>query len=305
MSTTVGAPSVYTQLAGQEIRNYLKSKLFWVGLGLLVLSAAGAPIGRLDKQSGGALDGLAPAAVIGVFGIVIMAGLVRKSDQAAEAAGAVAVPERTRTYALATAAVVPFAVGLIWFAVYVAAWFAYETDGTGPFGPNADSLTITTWFTEGVMATVGGPLLGLVIGRLIGQRWVAPVVAVLVVIVTILFQGGFLTSVDGFREVWIWTHFQGPTGIDDDDMRWVILPGSPSFHILYQVALCTLGVLSAAYHDRESDRRGLMQAAGVVCVVAVVSCGLSITGGSDGYVISPTPSSHAGNGDNGKLNVEG
>lgn len=303
MTTTIAHESVYRQLARQEIRNYLRSKLFWVGVALLALTAYGAPLGRLNTQSRGALDGIAPAALMGVLGIVIMAGLVRKSDQAAQAAGTVAVPERTRTYALATAAVVPFTVGLIWFAVYAVSWFMYDTDGTGPFGPNVDVFTLATMFSEGTMATLGGPLLGLVIGRWIGRRWVAPVIAVLVVIVTVLMQGGLVSAVDGYREIWVWTHFHGPSGIVNDDMRWVILPGSPYFHILYQAALCALGVLFAAYHDHESDRRGLRRAMAATAAAAVVFCGLSITGGADSIVISPTPSVNAGNGNNGQYDI--
>jgi hypothetical protein len=305
MSTTLRAESAYGQLARQEIRNYLRSKLFWVGVVLLALTAWGAPFGRLDPQGRGALDGLAPAALIGVLGIVVMAGLVRRSDQAAEAAGTVAVPERTRTYALATAAVVPFTVGLLWFALYAVSWYAYPNDGTGAFAPYDGTFTLANMFTEGTMATLGGPVLGLVIGRWIGRRWVAPVVAVLVVVVTILFQGGFLSATDGFREVWVWNHFEGPLGIINDDMRWVILPGSPYFHILYQAALCALGVLFAAYHDRDLDRRGLRQGAVATAVAAVVFCGLSISGGASDYVVSPTPSANAGNGNNGLLDRTG
>ena len=50
-------------------------------------------------------DGIAPAALIGLFGKGIMAGLTRNSDRAAAAAGAVA-DQRTRTLALAAAVVV-------------------------------------------------------------------------------------------------------------------------------------------------------------------------------------------------------
>jgi hypothetical protein len=42
-----------------------------------------------------------------VLGLVVMFGLARNSDRAAEAAGAVSVPQRTRTLSLATAVVVP------------------------------------------------------------------------------------------------------------------------------------------------------------------------------------------------------
>jgi hypothetical protein len=305
MSVVATTSSAYAQLAGREIRNYLMSKLFWVGSALLVVTMFQGMVTGVSTQSRGALDGVAPGALIGVLGIVIMAGLVRKSYQAAAAAGAVAVPERTRTYALASAVVVPFAVGLLWFLAYAIWWSAGETDGTGPFGAHAGTFTLATMFQEGTMATLGGPLLGLVIGRWIRRRWVAPVVAVLIVPVTMLFQGGLWPATDGFRGLWVWNHFQGPMGIINDDMRWVILPGSPYFHILYQLARCTLGVLFAAYHDPELGRRGIRQAAAATGVVAVVACGLAITGGASDYVVSPTPTAHAGNGSNAQLDVTG
>ena len=53
------------------------------------------------------------AVLWGVLGLVVMFGLTRRSDRAAEAAGAVAVPERTRTLALACAIVVPFTAAML------------------------------------------------------------------------------------------------------------------------------------------------------------------------------------------------
>lgn len=288
-STTV--PSFAT-LARKEIANYLRSKLFWAGATLLVIVSV-LGVTEPDERFSTTGDGLAPAALIGVLGIVVMAGMVRNSDRAAAAAGAVAVPQRTRTLALACAVVVPLTAGLLWFASAVVGYHLHPpAPSADAFGPMTDATLYAQMFAQGVMATLGGPLLGLVVGRWLPGRGVAPVLAVVMVLLTIVLQPLFDWA-ERPRLAWVWIHFHSAGGIEGDPDRAVLHTGSPYFYIAYLAALCVLGVLVAVARDPEADHRRLAVAAGGVVAVALALCALAVAGGPDEVLVDPTPSSTA------------
>ena len=291
MTTTITGSTLGT-LAHQEIRNYLKSKLFWVGATLTaVISGLGLAGGDPRWSTTG--DGIAPAALIGLLGITIMAGLTRNSDRAAAAAGAVSVDQRTRTLALAAAVVVPATVGLAWFVLALVGYNLNPPDAdAAAFGPATETFIYAGMFIEGVVACVGGPLLGLVIGRWLPRRGVAPVLSVVVVLVTMVMQPLF-TWAEQWRQVWVWVHYYAPEGVEGDGDRAVALTGSPYLHIGYLALLCALGVLVAMYRDTEADRTRLRTLIFGVAGVAAVVCVLAMFGGLDERLPNPIPSPSA------------
>jgi hypothetical protein len=290
MTITAVSPTTLTTLGRQEIRSYLRSKLFWAGAALLAFISV-VDLINPDERFSTSGDGLLPAASIGVLGIVVMAGMTRNSDRAAAAAGAVAVPQRTRTLALACAVVVPATAGLGWFVCAVIGYQLHPPQPSGaPFGPTTDGTVYAQMFAQGVMSCVGGPVLGLVVGRWFPRRWVAPVLAVVIVLVTMVMQPLFDWA-ERPRLAWVWIHFLAPGGVEGDADRLTAYPGSPYFYIAYQAALCVLGVLVAVYRDPEADRRRLRVAIGGVVAAALVLCALAITGGPGEKVPSPIPSS--------------
>lgn len=287
MSTTTGTP-ILGALVRQEIGNYLRHKLFWVGAALWALLCV-ASFTMADKDYSTVGDGLGSAFVLGVFGLVIMGGLVRDSDRAA-AGSAVPVPQRTRTLALAATAVVPLAMGLIWFGCAVGGYLADPpSDFAGPFGEHSRTDFWAGMFAEGVVPAAGGPLLGLVVARWLAFRGAAVLVAVGVVAVTVAMQWA-----DGFRLPWIWIHFFGPSGIEGDRDRMVANIGSPYPYIAYQAVLCVLGVLVATYRDPEADHGRLRRAVAATAAVAALLCGTSYALGPQHEEISPYPSPSAG-----------
>jgi hypothetical protein len=291
MTTTITG-STFGALARQEIRNYLRSKLFWLGVALTaVISVVGVVGGDPRWSTTG--DGIAPAALIGLIGITIMASLTRNSDQAAAAAGAVAVEQRTRTLALAAAVVVPATVGLAWFVLAVVGYNLNPPDAdAAAFGPVTETFIYAGMFLEGVMACVGGPLLGLVIGRWLPRRGVAPVLSVVVVLVTMVMQPLF-TWAEQWRQLWLWVHYYAPDGVAGDGDRAVAFTGSPYLHIGYLALLCVLGVLVAMYRDAETDRTRLRNLILGVAGAAAVVCVLAMLGGLDERLPNPIPSTSA------------
>jgi hypothetical protein len=289
------APSTATAfgaLARQESLHYLRHPLFIIGVVLTAAICVSGP----DKSSSSLFHVIVPAAALGVFGLLVMAGMVRRSDKAHAAAGAVVVTERTRTLALATSVVVPFTAGLMFFAWSVWAWNdSPPADYAVPFGGIVgDAWVYAVMFALGPLAAAGGPILGLVIGRWVHFRGAAIISAVLLIMVTIVMQG-LIEPLRYIRVFMPWTFFGGPYGVDGDAERWMILTGSPQWYCLYLVALCVLGVLVAMLHDREQPRDGLKKLAVGVAVVALALGTLSMTMGVQETHVNPIPSPAASN----------
>ena len=289
MTTAVVAArpaSMLGQLARKEIARYASHPLFLVGAALVALSSIGKPDGNMSSLG----NVIAPAAGFGVIGLLVMASLTRTSDQIAAAAGAVAVTERTRTLGLVCALIVPFAAGLCWLAWAIWAYRHWPPPPYGaPFGGIGDGWVVANFVALGVLPALGGPVLGLLVGRWVPRRGAAPLFAVLLVAETILMQGLF-ESLRYIRLVVPWTYFSGPYGVEGDADRMMILTGSPYWYCVYLVVLCALGVVLALLHDRERPRRPLLILLGVIALVAVVTATLAITTGVQDVMINPLPS---------------
>jgi len=278
-------------LARQEMRNYARSPLFWVGA---VLSMVTVATTFTDADNTGATTyALGPAALLGVLGIIIMFGLTRRSDRAADAAGSVAVAQRTRTLALASAAAVPGAFALaLWVAVMVAFALADRPDWLLPPGTST-AFVMAQGFGDGVIAAVGGPLLGLLLARWIPRRGTAVIAAVVMVVVTILLQGNFAGG-QPYRTWWVWTYFVGQLGqgwSSDAGTTWhmATAPGNPFIWLGYLVVLCALAVCAAMARDRESERSGLVKVMVALGVVAVVLGIATMTVGYSDVSVNPLP----------------
>lgn len=290
--TVLAAPahegSLLAQLARKEIVRYLRHPLCLTGIALTVLPLWGRP----DPAQSSLGYVIAPAMGLGVFGLVVMASLTRSSDQIAESAGAVAVSERTRTLALALATVVPFAAAIGMFAWAVWAYHRHPALPNGsPFGGIGDDWAYAVLLALGVLPALGGPALGLVIGRWLPQRGAAPTIAVLLVLETVLMQG-WLEPVRYIRVIAPWVQFTGPYGVPGDPDRMLIFTGSPQWYAGYLMALTALGVVAALLHDREHPRGRLYVVFGVLVLVAVALCLLAMTTGVQPEMVNPLPSSN-------------
>jgi hypothetical protein len=286
MSSTTTTGSTLGVLARQEIRNYLHHKLFWFGTALVILLDVVLLFDLGDDPGSSGSYMIGPAAMLGVLGLVVMFGLTRRSDRAAEAAGVVAVPERTRTLALAAATVVPFSVALGSFVVAVTAWYLHPpADYVVPPGIS-DAFVHAEQFGDGVVCAIGGPILGLVLARYLPRRGVAPVASVLLVVVTIMLQGSLVGGEQPYRVLWVWTYFLTQRSVDGE-WHMGTLPGNPFIWVLYLLVLCALGLVMALRHDLESDRTSLTKAAVALTAVAVVLGVLTMTVGYTDAVLSP------------------
>jgi len=280
-STVTGSPlvpAVFAVLARQEMRHYLRHKLFWFGAVLNCLLLYVAVLGVDDTGYSSLFIAVAHAMLIGVFGVSVMAGLTRRSDRAAAASGTVAVPQRTRTLALASAAVIPGTLGLItWLAIVIG---FYTHPPTVNLTGISDAHIIIASFGQTVLACIGGPLLGLVVGRWLPQRGAAPMVSVLLVLFTAVCSGNFV-SWQAWRLIAWWTYWWGPMGWSGGEGHATLLTGSALAWVGYQATWCGIAVLVALYRDEESDRPRLRKAIAGALVLALVLLLLAVNGGLD------------------------
>jgi hypothetical protein len=266
MTTTVAA--TFPVLARREMVNYLRHPLFWAGCVLMGIPFYSNFSGWNDASGKAAGSGgwvIVPAAALGVFGLLVMFGLTRRSDRAAEAAGVSAVGQSARTLALAAATAVPLAIALLWWATAIYAWYAYPP--YGPYAPRSNADVFAMMFGLGVIASVGGPLLGLILARWAPYRGVAAISAVLLVAITIVMQGLFKATW-AWKHVWVWTYWVGQSTEGEDS--WYLIAGSIFLWDLYLIVLCAIGLLVALYRDPEAHHDRLRKGIVASVVVAVV-----------------------------------
>ncbi len=289
MSTTHDTHSTLGVLARQEIRNYLAHKLFWFGAAMTALVVVS--MFAWDETGSAGAYMIGPGAMLGVLGLVVMFGLTRRSDRAAEAAGAVAVPERTRTLALACAIAVPFAVAMLAYVAALVAWYARPPHAWVVPDGVSNQFVHAEMFGDGVICAVGGPLLGLLLARYLPKRGAAAIASVLLVLVTIMLQGNFAGG-QPYRVFWFWTYFIGQLGWSadpDGSVHFKTAPGNPFLWVLYLVVVCALGVVLAVLHDPESDRARLRRWAFGLVGLALVLGVLTMSVGYPDVLVNPIP----------------
>ena len=249
---TVSAPTnsatSLRRLAALETRRYARHPLFVLGVLITIVSCLARP----DRQSAAYSDTIVPAAALGVLGLIAMAMMTRASRTLSRAAGAAPVPERTQSAALALACLLPFSVGIVWVAWALWAAHQYPAPANGfPFDHQSTSWKFAVLFGPGAVASLGGPLLGIAIGRWFPQRGAAPLSAVALVAAVIVMQGLFV-PLRRVRVVMPWTSWGGPFGIDADRNRMLVLTGSPQWWVVYFACLCALTTVAALWHDPEA-----------------------------------------------------
>jgi hypothetical protein len=199
-----------------------------------------------------------------------------RSTDAVEAAPADGV---LRTAALCLACLVPGAVGLAWVVwVYVTAVVTSGATATADSGLSTmDRIGV---LLAGVVATVGGPLFGVLVGRWTRFPGAGLVGAVVLVGWTLLdtaalgWPASYLNNLARLSPPFaFWT--SGDSGHQSD----FAAGGSPWWHLAYVVLLCGLAATAAMVHEATGLRRtrlwrllaGLGGLAAVALALAVAS----------------------------------
>jgi hypothetical protein len=218
-----------------------------------------------------------PAIFLGGFGMMATYWLTRSTRASEPVIGVTPVTQQARTAALCAVAIVPFACSglvLLRFVQLIPVSSALY----GPFSPSA---RVAVLVGQLVVPALGGPLLGVALGRwvrfpgaafvlfLILYGWVS-----LVTILSMWHPDSPLVAV--LRLFAPFAFFTlNPSG--DLVTAW---RGSPWFFLGWQLALCAIAVLVALLRGAEGRTRSrIIRALGIAAVAAVILLVLAAAGG--------------------------
>ena len=261
-------------LAARETRRFARNPVFLFAVAITVAALWAGPGTRVTE-----IDTFNPypAIFLGGFGMMAAYWLTRSMRASEPVVGVTPVTQPARTAALCWVAIVPFACGclaLLWFVQLIPI-------GDAAYGPFSPSARIAVLVGQIVIPSLGGPLLGVALGRWVRFPGAAFVLFLLlygwISLVTILSfshaNSPLVTVLRLFAPFAFFTYTRD-TGVLST------FRGSPWFFIGWQLALCAIAVLVALLRGAEGPVRSrIIRALGLVLAVAVILLVLAGTGG--------------------------
>lgn len=253
-------------LAGIEARRYARHPLFLLGVALMGWSMA-ASYDDLDTTI--TYVTVMPAFFLGIFGVFIGYGLTRSLRRTADAVRAAPADGELRTAALCLACLVPGAVSLVWLGwVYVAKAAARVPESA--ISPAEEATILLT----GVVAAIGGPLVGVLVGR--WTRFPFAALPAAVVLVGWVILGNYAgLAVEEASRFWSLVHLSAPFAFWTielpDGEGTAVTAGSPFAYLCYLVVLCGLAAVAARLPEAAGARRArLWRVLGLLGALAVL-----------------------------------
>jgi hypothetical protein len=225
-----------------------------------------------------------PAGFLGGFGMIAACWLTQSMQRSAEALDVAPTPTRVRTAALCLTTLLPFGCGLISLAAIVA---LRRVDGPWTEGMFSSSDRAAVLVGQVVLPALGGPLLGIALGRWVRAGWVPPAVFAVNVGWELVANGLAATYRDSMPVLLMrmfapFTFFT--TSSDPGIETW---RGSPTAFLAWQLCLCALAVIVAMLrHAERKMRQPLINALIVVIALTATSYALAVTGGVDQAVVT-------------------
>jgi hypothetical protein len=266
--------ATFTALAARELRRFVLNPVFLFAVAFIVFALAlGPDAGETE------IDTLNPypAIFLGGFGMMAAYWLTRSMRASEPVVGVTPVTRPVRTAALCTVALVPFACGCL-----ALLRFVQLTPISSPiYGPFSSSARVAILVGQIVMPALGGPLLGVALGRWVRFPGAAFVLFLVlygwVSLVTILAMShqnsAFVAVLRLFAPFAFFSLHYDAGGVT----AW---RGSPYFFIGWQLALCAIAVLVALLRGAEGPARArIIRALGIAGVAAVILLVLAGLGG--------------------------
>jgi hypothetical protein len=246
-------PSALRVLAGMEARRFARHPLFLTCAALTAWSMYQLHADTYANRDVAALElSLTPAFLMGLGGMVVAYRLTRSTRRSAEAVEGVPSDEPTRTAALLLACLVPFSVAVVAMAHVVIAWHV-EPMTWATAWDHFSAVERDAMMVAGALAGLGGPVLGVCLGR--WWRWPGAVLLATVLLVA----WAILTLVpwdSRLGNVW---HMTSPYVLwysgTDSDTTVDALGGSPTLRVAYVLTLIGLAATAALLHGASGAQR--------------------------------------------------
>jgi hypothetical protein len=270
---TAAGRTAFAALAAREVRRFAVNPvfLFAVAMTVLVLSTDPGTVTEIDNVN------WIPAVFLGGFGMMATFWLTRSMRASEPVVGVTPTTLPARTAALCTVAIVPFACGGLALLRFV----QLIRVGDPAYGAFSPSAQVAVLVGQIVVPSLGGPLLGIALGR-----WVRFPGAAFVLFLILFGWGNLVTALSISRPdstalvvLRLFAPFAFFT-LRGNTAHLTTWRGSPWFFIGWQLALCAIAVLVALLRGAEERARlRIIRALGVAGAVAVVMLVLAATGG--------------------------
>ena len=276
--------AMFTALAIRETRRFARNPVFLFGVAITVAAlwaSRGSTVTHLDIDNANWVA----AIFLGGFGMMATFWLTRSMRASEPVVGVTPLTLPARTAALCTVAIVPFACGGLALLRFVQL-IPVSEPVYGAFSPSA---RIAVLAGQIVVPSLGGPLLGVALGRWVRFPGAAFVLFLLlyawVSLVTILAiwhpDSAPVALLRQFAPFEFFTYVLNSGGV-------TTCRGSPWFFIGWQLALCVIAVLVALLRGAEGRVRfRIIRALGVAGVAALILLVLAGTGGFAHAVTAP------------------
>jgi hypothetical protein len=264
----------FTALAARELRRFALNPVFLLGVVLaewITWTGGGGTTTEIDEVNG------YPAVFLGGLGMMAAYWLTRSMHASEPVVGVTPVTRPARTAALCCVAIVPFCCGVL---TLFGMLHSYPV-GDAVYGPFSPPARIAVLVAQIVVPSLGGPLLGVALGRWVrfpGAAFVLFLVIFgwveLVTILAMWHVNSALVAVLRLFSPFAFFTLQADSG---GVTAW---RGSPWFFIGWQLALCAIAVLVALLRGAEGRvRTQIVRALGIAGVAAVILLVLAGLGG--------------------------
>jgi hypothetical protein len=266
--------TTFVALAACELRRYVINPVFLFAVVMTAWStwaARSASVTEIDTVNP------YPAIFLGGFGMMATYWLTRSMRASEPVAGVTPTTRPTRTAALCWVAIVPFFCGVLTLFGFL---HSYPV-GDAVYGPFSPSARLAVLVGQIVVPSLGGPLLGVALGRWARFPGAAFVLFLVIFgwveLVTILtFSRPDSAPIAVLR---LFSPFAFFT-VHSDAGGVTAWRGSPWFFIGWQLALCAIAVLVALLRGAEGPVRSrIIRALAIAGATAVILLVLAGTGG--------------------------
>jgi len=270
----VSGRSTFGTLALREVRRFVVNPVFLFAVGMCVLIGTGDSDGIVEIDT---VVGY-PAVFLGGFGMMATYWLTRSMRNSEPVIGVAPTAQPVRTAALCAVATLPFLCG--WLTLF--AFLRVFPIGSPVYGAFSEPTQVAILVGQIVIPSLGGPLLGVALGRWVSFPGAAFVLFLLIYGWQNLVTIPSLTHPDSapLAALRLFSPFSFFTYADSgpDVTLW---RGSPWFFIGWQLALCAIAALVALLHGAEGRVRSrIVHALLIALAVAAVMFVLTNTVGA-------------------------